>query len=163
RPPALVMAVAVAGAALFLAPIFAITWRAPWARAWHVLGGAEGGEAPRPSAGCSLRAPPLALRPRPPPPRGLPPPPLPGPPLARPSRPAPALARSLRVPPLPLPPVVGGVALLYAFGRFGVVGQYLDRWWGWHLAFTTPGVILAETFVAMPFFVVTVEAALRAL
>jgi molybdate transport system permease protein len=63
--------------------------------------------------------------------------------------------------PLVLPPVVGGVALLLAFGRRGIVGQYLDSWFGFTLPFTTLGVVLAETFVAMPFLVVTVEGAFR--
>jgi molybdate transport system permease protein len=60
-----------------------------------------------------------------------------------------------------LPPVVGGVALFLAFGRRGFIGQELDAWFGITLPYTTLGVIIAETFVAMPFFVVTVEAALR--
>jgi molybdate transport system permease protein len=60
-----------------------------------------------------------------------------------------------------LPPVVGGVALFLAFGRNGLVGQYLDHWFGITLPFSTAGVIVAETFVAMPFFVVAVEGALR--
>ena len=60
-----------------------------------------------------------------------------------------------------LPPVVGGVALFFALGRRGLVGQYLDRWFGFMLPFTTWGVIVAQTFVAMPFLVLTVEAALR--
>ena len=60
-----------------------------------------------------------------------------------------------------LPPVVGGVALLFALGRRGLVGQWLDRWFGVQLPFTSAGVVVAQTFVAMPFFVVTVEAALR--
>jgi molybdate transport system permease protein len=60
-----------------------------------------------------------------------------------------------------LPPVVGGVALLYALGRRGLVGQWLDQWFGVRLPFTSAGVVIAQTFVAMPFFVVTVEAALR--
>ena len=59
--------------------------------------------------------------------------------------------------------VVGGVALLLAFGRLGVVGQYLDRWFGLTLPFTTYGLIVAEAFVAMPFLVVTVEGAFRGL
>ena len=62
-----------------------------------------------------------------------------------------------------LPPVVGGVALFYALGRRGLVGQYLDRWFGITLPFTTLGVIVAQTFVAMPFLVITVEAAFRQL
>jgi molybdate transport system permease protein len=63
--------------------------------------------------------------------------------------------------PLVLPPVAGGVALYLAFGRFGVLGQYLDRWFGFTLPFTTNGVIVAETFVSMPFLVVAVEGAFR--
>ena len=63
--------------------------------------------------------------------------------------------------PLVLPPVVGGVALLSAFGRRGLVGQWLYDWVGVQLPFSTAGVVLAETFVAMPFLVLTVEAALR--
>jgi molybdate transport system permease protein len=63
--------------------------------------------------------------------------------------------------PLVLPPVAGGVALYLAFGRFGVVGQYLNRWFGFTLPFTTYGVVAAETFVSMPFLVVAVEGAFR--
>ena len=73
------------------------------------------------------------------------------------------LLRALVTLPLVLPPVVGGVALLLAFGRLGVVGRYLDLWFGFTLPFTTLGVIVAEAFVAMPFLVVTVEGAFRSL
>jgi molybdate transport system permease protein len=59
--------------------------------------------------------------------------------------------------------VVGGVALLYAFGRRGLFGQWLDHYLGLRLPFTTAGAVLAETFVAMPFFVLTVEGALRSM
>jgi molybdate transport system permease protein len=72
-------------------------------------------------------------------------------------------ARALVTVPLVLPPVVGGIALLLAFGRRGIVGQYLDSCCGITLPFTTPGVVVAETFVAMPFLVITVEGALRGL
>ena len=71
------------------------------------------------------------------------------------------LLRAMVTLPLVLPPVVGGVALLLAFGRRGIVGQYLDSWFGFTLPFTTLGVVVAETFVAMPFLVVTVEGAFR--
>jgi molybdate transport system permease protein len=71
------------------------------------------------------------------------------------------LLRALVTLPLVLPPVVGGVALLLALGRRGIVGQYLDSWFGVTLPFTTAGVVVAETFVAMPFLIVTVEGALR--
>jgi molybdate transport system permease protein len=55
------------------------------------------------------------------------------------------------------------VALFFSFGRRGLFGQYLDRWFGVTLPFTTSGVVVAQTFVAMPFLVLTVEAALRQL
>jgi molybdate transport system permease protein len=71
------------------------------------------------------------------------------------------LLRALVTLPLVLPPVVGGVALLLALGRTGLAGRYLDTWFGVTLPFTTAGVVLAETFVAMPFLVVSVEGALR--
>jgi molybdate transport system permease protein len=74
-----------------------------------------------------------------------------------------SLVRALVTLPLVLPPVVGGVALLLAFGRLGVVGRYLDLWFGFTLPFTTLGVIVAAAFVAMPFLVVTVEGAFRSL
>lgn len=73
-----------------------------------------------------------------------------------------SLLRALVTLPLVLPPVVGGVALLLAFGRTGVLGRYLDQWLGITLPFSTVGVVMAETFVAMPFLVVTVEGAFRA-
>src|SRR3712207_8426458 len=47
--------------------------------------------------------------------------------------------------------VVGGVALLLLLGRRGLLGQYLDAWFGITLPFTTPAVVIAESFVAMPF------------
>jgi molybdate transport system permease protein len=81
--------------------------------------------------------------------------------LARSTLPGISLLRTLVTLPLVLPPVVGGVALLLALGRRGLVGQYLDAWFGVTLPFTTTGVVIAETFVAMPFLVVTVEGALR--
>jgi len=71
------------------------------------------------------------------------------------------LLRALVTLPLILPPVVGGVALLLALGRRGLIGVYLDSWFGLTLPFTTAGVIVSETFVAMPFLVITVEGALR--
>ena len=60
-----------------------------------------------------------------------------------------------------LPPVVGGTALLFALGRRGLVGQWLDRWFGLTLPFTLSGAIVAATFVALPFYVIAVEGALR--
>jgi molybdate transport system permease protein len=71
------------------------------------------------------------------------------------------VVRALVTVPLVLPPVVGGVALLLVFGRRGIVGAWLDSALGIRLPFTTAGVVIAETFVAMPFLVISVEGALR--
>lgn len=65
-----------------------------------------------------------------------------------------ALLRALVTVPLVLPPMVGGVALLYLFGRTGPLGIL-------GLPFTTPAVVLAQVFVALPFLVLAVEGALR--
>lgn len=81
--------------------------------------------------------------------------------LARISFPGRSFVRALATISMVLPPVVGGVALFASFGRRGIVGQYLDRWFNFQLPFTTAGVIVAQAFVAMPFLVLTVEAALR--
>lgn len=82
--------------------------------------------------------------------------------LARTEFPGRGLVRALVTLPLVLPPVVGGVALLMALGRNGIVGQWLDAWFGISLPFTTAGVVVAEAFVAMPFLVISVEGTLRA-
>lgn len=71
------------------------------------------------------------------------------------------LLRALVTLPVVIPPVVGGVALLQAFGRRGLLGQALDDWFGIRLAFTTTGAVMAATFVALPFLVLAVEGALR--
>ncbi len=81
--------------------------------------------------------------------------------LARVPFPGRRLVRALVTVPLVLPPVVGGLALLLLLGRNGLLGRYLDSWFGLTLPFTTNGVILAEAFVAMPFLVISVEGALR--
>lgn len=81
--------------------------------------------------------------------------------LARSEFPGRRVLRALVTVPLVLPPVVGGVALLLVLGRNGMVGQYLESWFGVSLPFTTAGVIVAEAFVAMPFLVIAVDGALR--
>lgn len=81
--------------------------------------------------------------------------------MARVDIPFPRLVRALVVLPMVLPPVVGGTALLFALGRRGLAGQWLDAWFGITLPFTTAGAVVAATFVALPFFVTTVEAGLR--
>lgn len=80
--------------------------------------------------------------------------------LARSVFPGRTLVRALVTMPLVLPPVVGGVALLFAFGRRGVVGEALYESTGVVLPYSIWAVILANVFVAMPFLVVTIEAAL---
>jgi len=70
------------------------------------------------------------------------------------------LLRPLILLPLVLPPVVGGIALLYAFGKLGLLGRYLDAA-GVHIAFSTTAVVLAQTFVSLPFLVISLEGAAR--
>lgn len=70
------------------------------------------------------------------------------------------LVRSLVLVPLVLPPVVGGIALLYVFGRLGLLGHYLEAL-GVRVAFTTTAVVLAQTFVSLPFLVIALEATAR--
>ncbi len=81
--------------------------------------------------------------------------------LARGAVPGMRFVRSLVLLPLVLPPVVGGLALLYLLGRNGFAGEALDVAFGIRLPFTTAAVVLAQTFVAMPFLVVSLEGALR--
>ena len=69
--------------------------------------------------------------------------------------------RALVTVPLVLPPVVAGVALRTAFGRTGVIGAPLLELTGFSFPFTTWGVVLAHTFVSMPFVVIAIEGALR--
>jgi len=70
------------------------------------------------------------------------------------------LVRSLVLLPLVLPPVVGGIALLYTFGRRGLLGETFDVL-GLHIAYSTTAVVMAQTFVALPFLVISLEGALR--
>jgi molybdate transport system permease protein len=80
--------------------------------------------------------------------------------LARTEFPGQGLLRSLVLLPLVLPPVVGGIALLYTFGRRGLLGETLDVL-GFQVAFSTTAVVMAQTFVALPFLVVSLEGSLR--
>ncbi|MFI2568033.1 ABC transporter permease [Cellulosimicrobium funkei] len=80
--------------------------------------------------------------------------------LARTTFPGQRVARALVLLPLVLPPVVGGIALLHTFGRRGLIGRHLEVL-GIEVAFTTTAVVLAQTFVALPFLVLSLEGALR--
>jgi molybdate transport system permease protein len=147
--PALVLAVV--AIAFFALPFLGLLGRAPWGDLWSILTSDSALTALRLSLWCSLCASLAAL--------------LFGVPLAwmlaRVPFPGSGFVRALCTLSMVLPPVVAGVALFYGLGRRGLVGQYLDRWFGFTLPFTTTGVIVAQTFVAMPFLVITVEAAFR--
>jgi molybdate transport system permease protein len=141
---------AVAGLALLILPLAGLLIRAPWSS----LGGLLGHEqlaalrlslltATLATVVCLILGVPLAWV------------------LARTAWPGLRLIRALVTVPLVLPPVVGGVALLILLGRRGLVGQWLYEWFGVSLPFTTAAVVVAETFVAMPFLVISVEGALR--
>jgi molybdate transport system permease protein len=153
RLPVPVLVLAVVAVVFFALPFAGLLWKAPWSDAWAILTSDSAVAALKLSLWCSLWATGLAV--------------LFGVPLAwmlaRMEFPGRSAARALCTLSMVLPPVVGGVALFYALGRRGLVGQYLDRWLGVTLPFTTWGVILAQTFVAMPFLVITVEAAFRQL
>lgn len=72
-----------------------------------------------------------------------------------------AVLRAIVTVPLVLPPMVGGVALLFLFGRQSLVGGVLEAWWGVRIPFTTVAVVLAQVFVALPFLVLALEGTVR--
>lgn len=145
------LALAVVAIAFFALPLIGLLNRAPWSDVGTILGSADVRQALKLSLICSLFATALSVV------FGLPLAWL----LARRRFVGRSVVRALCTLSMVLPPVVGGVALLYALGRRGLFGQWLDRWFDVRLPFTSAGVVIAQTFVAMPFFVVTVEAALR--
>lgn len=153
RLPWAILPLALLGLGLFVLPLAGLVLRAPWSDAPGQLTSLSILRPLRLSMVCSLSAVALSL--------------LFGLPLAwlfaRYPFPGRRVVRALVLLPMVLPPVVGGVALLTALGRRGIAGRYLASWLGISLPFTTPGAALAETFVAMPFFVITVEAGLRSL
>jgi molybdate transport system permease protein len=141
-------------AAVFLAlPLVALLQRTPWSRLGELLSQPEATEALRLSLTVALSATLISVV------LGVPLAWL----LARTTFPGRSFVRALVLLPMVLPPVVGGVALLFALGRRGLVGQYLDDWFGITLPFSTSGAIVAVTFVALPFLVITVESGLRSL
>ena len=151
RPPWPAVVIAAAGIAFFALAFIGLLWKVPWSSARHVLSATGSRTALRLSLVCSLWATVLAMF------FGVPIAWL----LARIDFPGRGIARALCTLSMVLPPVVAGIALFYALGRRGILGQYLDRWFGITLPFTTAGVIVAQTFVAMPFLILTVEAAFR--
>lgn len=151
RLPGPALALAGVAVAFFAVPFLGLLVRAPWRDAWSELTSTEALTALRLSIWCSLWATAAAVV------FGVPLAWL----LARVEFPGRALVRALCTLSMVLPPVVAGVALFAALGRRGLVGQLLERWFGYSLPFTTTGVIVAQTFVAMPFLVLTVESAFR--
>ena len=153
RVPIVVAVLAAIGAAFFILPLLGLIVRSPWGDAVTALSAPETIEALKLSLIASLSATAVGL--------------LVGVPLAwifaRVEFPGRDLLRALTTLPMVLPPVVGGIALLLAFGRRGLVGAWLDSALGIRLPFTTAGVVMAETFVAMPFLIITVEAGLRSM
>lgn len=142
---------AVGAVALVVLPLVGLLQRAPWSTLRTELASPGVGQALRLSLVCSLGALAVSI--------------VLGVPLAwvlaRVPFPGRSLVRALVTLPMVLPPVVGGVALLYAFGRRGFLGSQFGGLPWFPAPFSTQGVILAEAFVAMPFLVVTAEAGLR--
>jgi molybdate transport system permease protein len=153
RRPAspLLVVLAAVTALFFVLPLAGLVIRAPWHRMGSVITSSTSVDALRLSLIASLATTALALV------FGFPLAWL----LARGQFRGKALLRGLTTLPMVLPPVVGGIALLLAYGRKGLAGQPLDRLLGWSLPFTLAGVIVAEAFVSMPFFVITLESGLR--
>jgi molybdate transport system permease protein len=153
RPPIVIVVLAISATAFFAAPLVALLWRAPWSRSWDYLTERTSLTALQLSIVCSVLATVLSIV------FGVPLAWL----LARVNFHGRSAVRALCTLSMVLPPVVAGVGLLLAFGRRGLVGRSLDEWFGVRLPFTIAAVVLAQTFVAMPFLVFTVEGALRQL
>jgi molybdate transport system permease protein len=151
KPPALVVILGSLGVAFFLLPLVGLLGRVSWSALPNLLTSEVVADALRLSVVSSVSATAISL--------------LVGFPLAwllaRVDFPGRAVLRGVVTLPLVLPPVVGGAALLFALGRRGLVGEPLHDLTGLVLPFSTWGVVLATTFVAMPFLVITVEGALR--
>ncbi|HET7419391.1 MAG TPA: ABC transporter permease [Candidatus Dormibacteraeota bacterium] len=153
RIPGPLIALAAAGLLLFLLPLAGLVVRAPWDQLGGELTAPETLTALELSIFCSLTATAVAL--------------VLGVPLAlllsKTTGTVRGLLRAVTTLPMVLPPVVGGVALLLAFGRKGLIGAPLNDAFGIQIPFTTSAAVIAETFVAMPFLVIAVEGGLRSL
>jgi molybdate transport system permease protein len=152
RPPLALVVPAALGGLLMVLPLMALLLRTPWSRLGELLGQQQVQQALWLSVRCASAATALSL--------------VLGVPLAwvlaRTRLPGRRIVRGIVTVPLVLPPVVGGVALLLAFGRRGTVGRWLVEA-GAVPSFTTWGVVIAETFVALPFLVLSVQGALESL
>jgi molybdate transport system permease protein len=152
RTPLFIAVLATIGALFVALPLAALLIRAPWSNLIDELSSAGAWTALRLSIVVSLSAAGLSL--------------ILGAPvawvLARSDVPARSVLRAIVILPLVLPPVVGGVGLLAAMGRSGIVGRWLYDI-GIQLTFTVWGAILATTFVSIPLVILAVEAGLRSL
>lgn len=153
RPTPKLLVAALVGTTLFVLPLVGLLWRVPWRRLPDLLASDIVIDALRVSLISSVAAAALST--------------LLGVPLAwllsRVDFTGRSALRAIVTLPMVLPPVVGGATLLFAFGRRGIVGDSVEGVTGFVLPFSIWGVIVANTFVAMPFLVVTVEGALRSL
>ena len=148
--PRWVLIPALLGALMVLLPLVAMAARVQWGDFWGLITSSSSLDALRLSVQtsattallCLVLGVPMALL------------------LARADFPGLAVVRSIVLIPLVLPPVVGGIALLYTFGRQGLLGRHLEVM-GLQIAFSTTAVVLAQTFVALPFLVLSLEGALR--
>jgi molybdate transport system permease protein len=150
--PLVVGLLAAIGVGFVLLPLVALFVRAPWSNTWKALSTAGAWTAFRLSLVVSFSSAAISI--------------LLGVPvawvLARTAVPGRALIRALVILPLVLPPVVGGVGLLAALGRSGLVGRWLHDL-GIQLTFSTAGAVLAATFVSMPLVVLATEAGFRSM
>lgn len=152
RAPWVLLPFAGLGVAFVVLPLVALLQRTPWSRLGELLGAPVVTDALRLSLISAFAATALSL--------------LVGVPLAwvlaRATFRGRSLLRALVILPMVLPPVVGGASLLFAFGRRGLLGEPIYEGTGFLLPFSLWGVVAANTFVAMPFLVITVESGLRA-
>ncbi|MFM7252091.1 MAG: ABC transporter permease [Ilumatobacteraceae bacterium] len=151
RVPIAVVVLSGLAALFFALPLIGLLWRVPWDDAISTLGESDVRQALWLSLRTSLAATAVSVV------LGVPLAWL----LAHVGFPGRGMVRALCTLSMVLPPVVGGTALFFAFGRRGLFGTWLDEWFGIRLPFSTAGVVVAQAFVAMPFLVLTVEAALR--
>lgn len=151
KPPLALVVLGVIGLAFFVLPFLGLLARTPWSRLYELLRGDVVIDALRLSLLTSFAATGIGA--------------LVGVPLAwllaRVEFPGRRLVRGLVTLPLVLPPVVGGAALIFSLGRRGLIGEPLAEATGLVLPFSTWGAVIANTFVATPFLVITVEGALR--
>ncbi len=150
RPPALVVAVGALAIAFFALPLVGLIQRARWSTLWDDLTTPAALDALRLSVVCALAAAVLSV--------------VFGTPLAwllaRSRWTGRRVVRALVLLPMVLPPVVGGVALLAAFSLGSPIGGWLHDAFSLQLTYSPAGVVMAQTFVAMPFYVITLEGAL---